>query len=81
MTWVDSIIKAFRNLGGEASYDELYAELGRLKDRLLIRRSKRPSGKRLNESPAIRTTTTKQKTCSIHAARVAVAGGCGGVSS
>lgn len=37
MTWVDYIIKAFRNLGGEAGYDDLYAELGRLKGRLLTK--------------------------------------------
>ncbi|MET4802558.1 hypothetical protein ABIA96_005152 [Bradyrhizobium sp. LB11.1] len=35
MTWVDYIIKAFRNLGNEASYDDLYAELGRLKGKSL----------------------------------------------
>jgi hypothetical protein len=35
MSWVDYIVKAFHNLGGEASYDELYEELGRLKTRQL----------------------------------------------
>jgi hypothetical protein len=31
MTWVDYIVKAFRNIGGEANYDDLYQQLGRLR--------------------------------------------------
>ena len=31
MTWVDQIEKAFKTLGGEASYDSLYDELGRIR--------------------------------------------------
>jgi hypothetical protein len=34
-TWVDYITEAYRNLGGDADYDGLYRELGRLKGKPL----------------------------------------------
>lgn len=30
-TWLDVIIEAFQNLGGEANYSELYPEIKRLR--------------------------------------------------